>query len=46
MWKKWLYLGLLLALLTVPQLGVWGVAPVYADPPPPPAPLPPPPPQQ
>lgn len=44
MLKKWLYFVLLLALLTVPQPGVWGVALVYADPPPPPAPPPSPPP--
>jgi hypothetical protein len=42
MLKKWMFLGLIIAVLTVPQPGGWGVTPVYADPPP----APPPPPQR
>jgi hypothetical protein len=38
MLKKWMYLGLILAMLTVTQHGLWGVAQVYADPPPRPSP--------
>jgi hypothetical protein len=44
MLKKWLAFGLLLALLTMTPHGLWGVAPVHADPPPPPSPPSPPPP--
>jgi hypothetical protein len=34
MLKKWMSFSLIIAILTVPQPGVWGVSLVYADPPP------------
>lgn len=42
MLNKWIACGLFLAMLTMMPHGLWGVAPVQADPPPRPSPQPPP----